>query len=168
MPRIDEHGRRGISPLTTWHSQGGLLLISFTWGMSYVVPGDYRIAFSEVFPENLGSGPMPMPMWGWGLALIITALLAFASERLIRRFKTQAWLWHLGYGAHMVLSGIYAALAVAALLQAMSEIEGPWTSGSFWGNVVSAVSRTVLWGYIAYLHSTYARLPRPSGLEMKG
>ena len=159
---MTEHHTRGISPLTTWHSQSGLLLISFTWGLSYMVPGDYRIAFSEVFPDNLDDGPVPMGVWG--VALVLTATLAFLSERLVTRRKVSAWMWSMGWGAHMVLSGIYAALAIAALLQALSEIEGSWTSGSFWGNVISAISRTVLWGYIAYLHSTYARLPRPSGL----
>lgn len=151
--------KRGISPLTTWHSQSGLLLISFTWGVSYVVPERDRIPFSEVFPSNLNAAGLPMPIWG--ILLIAFAAAAFIAERAISRARGGHPLaWRIGYGAHMALTGVYGSLAVSALFESLSQCQGSWLEPSLWGNIISSVSRTVLWGYIGYLHSTFARLPR--------
>lgn len=152
--------RRTASPLTTWHSQSGLLWISWTWGLSYLVPARDRIAFSEVYPHLAG------PMWMWGVGLIIAATIALISERVIRTTRKRPWSW--AWGGHMVLAGIYSTLAAAALLQALGEVHGTPLGWGFWGNVISAISRTVLWGYIGYLHSTYARLPRIPWKEESG
>lgn len=152
--------KRGISPLTTWHSQSGLLLISASWGLSYLVPEKYRVPFSEVFPSRLL--PFGLPMQFWGAVLVVFAVAAFVSERVIahtRRAHDVAW--KVGYGSHMALTATYGTLAFAAIFESIGQVNEPtWTWG-WWGQGVSAISRTVLWGYIAYLHSTYARLPRP-------
>lgn len=153
--------KRGISPLTTWHSQGGLLLISFTWGMSYIIPSKYRIPFSEVFPNSLGT-----QMWAWGAALLVAATSAFVAERVVAHSKGKHSIaWRAGYGSHMVLAAVYITLAVCALVEGAKQIHGPALSWPFWGLVLSAVSRPVLWGYIGYLHTTYARLPHPQGVK---
>lgn len=155
--------KRGISALTTWHSQTGLLLISFWWGASYIVPPDDRIPFSEVFPDNLRHSFVPM--WVWGVVLIVTAMVAWGAERVINRSRAvHSFAWRCGWISHALLAGAYGTLALAALIQSFSEVSGGLNTFHFWGNVISSVSRTVLWGFIAYLHSTYARLPRPAGV----
>lgn len=159
--RTDMPYKRGISPLTTWHSQSGLLLISATWGISYMVPAEDRVPFSEVFPASLSRG-MGLPMQVWGAVLLIAAVAAFVSERVIAHTRRgHPIAWRVGYGSHMALTAAYGALAVAAVVQASSEIHGSPLTAAWYGQLVSAISRTVLWGYISYLHSTYARLPRP-------
>lgn len=151
--------KRGISPLTTWHSQSGLLLISATWGVSYMVPKNARVSFSEVFPDTLARLGLPMAVWG--VLLVVFAAAAFTAERLIAHTRRgHPVAWRVGYGAHMALTAIYGGLATAALFQGISEVSAHPFEWVWWGQVASTVSRTVLWGYIAYLHSTYARLPR--------
>jgi hypothetical protein len=182
--------KRGISPLTTWHSQGGVLMISFSWGASYLVPASDRIAFSEVFPESIMANIIPK-MWVWGLLLCIPALLAFLAERqinrdpipvlrhdpdqrvlpllwlrirgagrdLLRRVRKGAWLAVLT--GHITLAGVFSALACAALAQGIEEVAHLHAGWHMMLGMVSALSRPILWGYIGYLHSTYARLPKP-------
>lgn len=152
--------RSGIPPLTTWHGQQGLLFLSFAWGLSYIVPADRQPRFAGV----LGQGPIPM--WGWGLALIVAALVAYGTK-VRSAYKSSSWLWPANYGAHMVLAGIYAAQATASMIDTLNDINEPPTSMFFWGNIVSTISRGLLWGFIAYMHSTYARLPRPVRAEVE-
>lgn len=152
--------KRGISPLTTWHSQSGLLLISASWGVSYMVPPQYRVPFSEVFPTTLIS--LGLPMQVWGTLLLIFACTAFVSERVIAHtLRGHPISWRVGYASHMALTTIYGTLATSAVFEGMAQVDTPMFSAGWFGQVVSASSRTVLWGYIAYLHSTYARLPKP-------
>jgi hypothetical protein len=151
--------KRALSTLTTWHSQNGLLLISFTWGASYLVPERLRITFSEVFPTALAVGRLPM--WCWGTVLVMAAAVAYLMDlRITRHPPPHRWAWPAAWGAHMMLAGTYITLSACALAEGVTQIHGPPTSVLFWGGVVSAASRPVLWGYIGYLHSTYARLPR--------
>jgi len=153
--------KRGISPLTTWHSQAGLLLISASWGLSYLVPNNLRIPFSEVYPQRVMNHTFAPSMHWWGGILFITAFLALLFERVIASSQTAhraAWL--IVVGSHTVLATAYATLGFAALWQAALEVHS-WPHAPFWGGAVSSVSRTVLWAYIGYLHTTYARLPRP-------
>lgn len=148
---------RGVSPLTTWHSQGGLLLISATWGLSYMTSDKDRVRFAEVFPDTITAHRG----W-WGLSLVICCAAAYKAERVMNKDqKPHPWAWRTGYTAHMALAGIYCALAMCALLQGFNEIHGAWHSWHLYGNIASSVSRPVLWGYIGYLHTTYARLPTP-------
>lgn len=151
-----EEWRKAISPMTTWHRQSGLLWISWTWGASYVVPERDRVPFAEVFPHVLASALLPM--WGWGLILLVAATCALIAEQLLRH--THLRPWSLAWGGHIVLAGTYGTLAVAALAQAVMEISGSPLHFHFWGGVISAASRTVLWGMVAFFHSTYARIGR--------
>lgn len=157
QPPDDSHWIR--SPMTTRHSQATLLLVSFTWGLSYCMPPAQRIPFSEVFPFDLTRWSS-VPMWGWGAALLFFAAVAFMGERIIlERGPGSATGWRASFMAHTFLVGIYGTLAVAALAQGISEIQVAHSPAV---GLISALSRPVLWSYIAYLHLTYARLPRPA------
>lgn len=153
---------RTRNPITVAHSQRGLLWVSFTWGASYIIPEQHRIPFSEVFPAPLAHSGVPM--WGWGVLLLASAVTALISERLVARTRNpQSRAWRAAWISHMVLAGIYGALVFGSLVQGLSEVDT--TSHTWWADgmlcVVSALSRPVLWGYIAYQHSTYARMPGP-------
>lgn len=156
------HHQSQLSALTTWHSQSGLLAISATWGLSYLMPPRYRIPFSEVFPPTVVHSALGH-MWIWGLLLLIPALLALSIEQVATRRQTSSpRLWRAVFGSHILLSAIYFMLAVGALVSGLRQV--PWeadTSWTCWAALASAVSRPVLWGYIGYLHSTFARLPAP-------
>src|ERR1700752_1760592 len=110
--------RRGISPVTTFHNQTGLLLISFTWGLSYMMPGKYRVPFSEVFPDILGSDTA---MRWWGLVLVVFATTALVAERVCDRwYPFQAkflpgWWWRTVWFSHLVLAAAYAILSASAI-----------------------------------------------------
>lgn len=142
--------KRAMSPLTTWHSQAGLLWISWTWGLSYVVPPRCRIPFAEVFPNSI-----VFPMWVWGALMLAGATVSLIAERVLRH--TSCRPWHCAWAGHALLAATYFSLALGALVQGLAEISAfHFAAGSF----ISAISRPVLWGYVGYLHTTYARLPR--------
>jgi len=123
-----------------------------------MVPQDYRIPFSEVFPHPIVTSILPM--WAWGLILLIPAALAFAFEQRLSFTGRERKSWRIVYGSHMVLAATYIALSACALLQGIGEITwSPWNLAL--GNILSAISRPVLWGYVGYLHTTYARMPIP-------
>lgn len=150
--------RRTFAPLTTWHSQTGLLLISFTWGASYAIPAPDRVQFSEVFPIPTAG---VLPMWVWGTVMLVAAAVAYAAEWRLRRNPSSRPSWASAWGGHMVLSAVYFTLAAASFVEGFSEIStAPHVLHGLFA-VISAISRPVLWGYIGYLHTTYARLPRP-------
>lgn len=116
-----------------------------------------RISFAEVFPyastNHRGL---------WGLALVVFCIAAYWAGRVMNRdLLPHPWAWRTGYVSHMALAGIYCALATCALLQGIHEISGSWQHWHLYGNIASSISRPVLWGYIGYLHTTYARLPTP-------
>lgn len=148
-------GRHWVrSPLATRHSQTALLLVSFAWGMSYLMPRHRRISWSEVFPEDANL----VPMWAYGVALIGMALAALVGERLIMRAQLARTGWRCSFFAHSALFAIYATLALSAMLHGFREAGAiGWSAAG----VISALSRPVLWGYVGYLHLTYARLPSP-------
>lgn len=150
----------GIPPVTTWHSQQGLLYVSAFWGLSYLIPPVTPPRFAEI----LGAGPISM--FGWGIILILATLVAYGTKEIGSRCSSPGWVWSLNYGSHMVLGGVYAAQAVSSLIEGLGEINTPPTTMAFWGNVISSVGRTLLWGFLSYLHSTYARLPRPAAVEV--
>lgn len=161
QPRPDETGAHWVrNPVTTRHSQTALLLVTIAWGMSYCMPLPLRIPFSEVYPPNLSSLSQ-VPLWGYGAAMLFSALLALAGERMIlisllRKDATGRIGWRMSIFAHMCLCALYATLACAALLVGLHEAH--WMAAG----LISAASRPILWGYISYLHWTYARLPIPS------
>lgn len=146
---------RNVAPMTTWHSQASFLWIAWTWGLSYCFPPHDRVPFAEVFPDDLARAHLPM--WGWGSLLVIGATIALVSEITLRYTRYRPWGW--AHGGHMLLAGTYITLALAAALQSFSEFTwgGPVHDA---GDVISAVSRTVLWGVIGLVHTTYARMPR--------
>jgi hypothetical protein len=157
--------RRGMSPLTTWHSQNGLLLVSLTWGGSYLIPAADRIPFSEVFPSPMSHSIFP-EMWLWGLLLFVPALIALVADLVLKRGNGDSKrAWFVALGGHYVLSGIYASLTVGAAFEGFSEIHYAWSWHTA-AAMVSAISRPILWGLIAYLHTTYARLPKPVSEEL--
>lgn len=146
---------RAISPLTTWHSQGGLLLISFTWGISYLIPPSHRVPFAEVFPTTLSNVPMQL----MGAIMVVCAVVAYVAEKLISRRRTSHYVaWRVGYLSHMVLAATYLTLALGALGEGLIQ----WEDQTHWwgGTLITAISRPVLWAYVGYLHTTFARLPR--------
>lgn len=147
------------SPLTTRQSQTAILFVSLTWGLSYAMPTNLRIEFSEVFPRSLEHWSS-IPMWGWGAAMLTSALLALVGERLIlgsvvSHRQPSKFGWRLSIAAHTALAAIYATLCVAAAVTGMRETHMQAAA------IISAVSRPVLWGYISFLHMTYSRLPDP-------
>jgi hypothetical protein len=152
--------RRALPPLTTWHSQNGLLLVSYFWGLSYLMPPGDRIAFAEVFPERIAAALLPQ-MWAWGILLLVPALGALIGDRVMaHRHGATNWPWRLSLYGHTLLCAVYGTLTFLALIQGAEEIR--WHSlGQFIAALLSALSRPVLWGFITYQHSTYARLPRP-------
>lgn len=150
----DSHWVR--SPLTIRNSQITLLLVSFTWGLSYVMPPKQRVTFSEVFPPDLEkwSG---VPMWAVGTAMLFGAAMALGGEHLILRNPRQSQLgWGLSVLSHTWLCGIYFTLAIAAAATSLPQAH--WTLPG----MVSAASRPVLWAYIGNLHLGFANLPRPA------
>lgn len=156
LPPDDSHWIR--SPLTTRHSQATLLLVSFAWGLSYCMPANLRIPFSEVFPPDLTRWSA-IPMWGWGAMLLISATFAFMGERIIlERGSGSNAGWRASFLSHTMLVAVYSTLAIAALTQGWLQVAAVHFTAAA---IISAISRPVLWGYIAYLHLTYARLPRP-------
>jgi hypothetical protein len=152
----DSHWKK--SPMTTRHSQAGLLVVSVTWGLSYMMPVRLRVPFSEVFPATLTRWST-VPMWGWGLDIFVSAVVALVGERVIMEARGRTrWAWAMSFIAHAILCATYVTLGVAALVEAMTEAgQMNWVFAS----IVSALSRTVLWCFIAYQHYTYATLPRP-------
>jgi succinate dehydrogenase hydrophobic anchor subunit len=153
----DQHWYR--SPITTRHSQTALLLVSFTWGLSYCLPERLRISFSEVYPADLTKWAS-LPRWTVGAALLLAATHALIGERVIIKGSLHNRIgWHLSFLSHAVLFTIYATLAIGAIISGL--LQAHWQIGP----VISAISRPVLWGYIAYLHLTYARLPPPEKVK---
>jgi hypothetical protein len=153
------------NPITTRHSQTALLMVSFFWGLSYVMPVNLRIPFSEVFPPSVGEFSQ-IPMWGWGAAMLFAALAAIAGERmilisLVQKTGPAQFGWRLSIFSHTVLVAVYATLAIGALITGFPETHAQAAG------LISAISRPVLWGYIAYLHLTYARLPTPVRIKRK-
>jgi hypothetical protein len=148
-------GTRHLSSVTTWHSQASLLWISWTWGVSYIVPPADRIPFALLYPDVLKW----CPMWIWGAILLLGATISLASERILRHSHYRPWLW--ATRGHMLLAGTYISLGAAATLQMAQEISGPVGSWHWCGNVISAPARTVLWVVIGYFHITYARMAKP-------
>lgn len=145
--------RQLLTPLTTWHTQSGLLLISWTWGLSYLVPPHERIAFSEVFPAFPAHADVPM--WAWGVLMLGSASVALVAERVITHADgDHPVAWRAAWVAHALLAGCYMTLAFAAL------VTGGMQAHSV-NQAVTAISRPVLWGYIGYLHITFANLRRP-------
>lgn len=95
-------------------------------------------------------------MWGYGAMLLGSAVVALAGERLILGADGVSRVgWRLSFFAHAMLCAVYFTLAIAALVTGFIEARGTFPG------LASAASRPVLWGYIGYLHVTYARLPRP-------
>ena len=155
-PRDESHWMR--KAVTTRHSQGTLLLVSLFWGLSYCMPPGQRIIFSEVFPDTLAKHSQ-VPMWGWGVTLLVAAIAALIGERAILAANGQTRFgWRLSFISHTILAGVYFTLSVSSLEVGVMQVAGMhWIAPA----IISAVSRPVLWSYIAYLHVTYARLPRP-------
>lgn len=145
------------TPMTTRHSQIGVLLVSFTWGLSYCMPESQRVAFSEVYPPDLSKWSF-LPMWGWGVMMLCSAACAFFGERMILANGVSRMGWGMSFASHAMLTSIYATLAVAALVTGAQESAAMHWQGSA---VLSALSRPVLWLLISFLHLTYARLPHP-------
>jgi hypothetical protein len=147
------------TPLTTRISQSSLLLVTLFWGASYCIPTKLRVPFSEVFPPSLEHHSQ-VPMWGWGAAMVLSALMALIGERLILAAavtnREPSYLgWRMSMWAHRLLAGIYFALLAGALVTGIAQ------AGWSFAGLISAVSRPVLWGYIALMHVTYSRLPSP-------
>lgn len=160
--------RSGLSSLATWHSQTGLLLISATWGLSYTMPAQYRIPFSEVFPPNMTDSVLSR-MWIWGALMLLPSTGGLIAEQLVSRFRSMQnnkWVWRWIIGAHIGLAAIYFGLATGALFAGFSQIPGSdYPHPGFWAGAISAISRPVLWSYIGYLHTTFARLPAPEDVH---
>lgn len=153
------------SPMTTRHSQTSILLVSLTWGLSYCMPPSLRVSFSEVFPPSLERWSS-IPMWGWGIAMLFAAVSALIGEQLILkavvgRREPSRFGWRLSIFAHTCLAAIYFTLTIAALVSGIREAH--WQAAA----IISAISRPVLWGYIAYLHVTYSKLPSPYAPRVK-
>lgn len=147
------------TPLTTRVSQTSLLLVSLSWGISYCIPEQLRVSFSEVYPPSLTKHTQ-VPMWCWGALMIVAAVMALVGERMIlakavSQREPSYVGWHMSVIAHIVLAAIYFTLLCGALVTGFVE-----SAGSFPG-IVSALSRPILWGYIAAMHVTYSRLPSP-------
>jgi hypothetical protein len=151
-----------MTPMTTWHTQTGLLVISWTWGLSYLTPPGDRIAFSEVFPPEL-QGPTSMRLWGG--AMVILATLALVAERRINSSDgTHPVAWRLAWTAHAGLAGVYMTLALGALVSGWAELATTYPQWGGWRELygcITAASRPALWAYIGYLHITFANLRRP-------
>jgi hypothetical protein len=162
--------RSGLSSLATWHSQTGLLLVSMTWGLSYMMPAQYRISFSEVFPPNITDSILSR-MWIWGLLMVLPSATGLIAEQIMthsRRMLYSKWLWGWVIAAHVGLSAIYFGLACGALFAGFNQIPGAdYPHPAFWAGVISAISRPVLWGVLGYLHTTFARLPIPEPIEVQ-
>lgn len=129
-----------------------LLLVSLAWGLGYCVPGVLRIPFAEVFPPAVERWSF-ISMRGWGVILLVFAVLAIWAEQL--SLRGQKWAAHLLFMAHAMLAGTYTALAAGALYTGL--LEAHWQVPG----LLSSASRPLLWLLIAWLHTTYARLPTP-------
>lgn len=144
------------TPLMIRNSQTALLLVSFTWGLSYVMPSNLRIAFSEVFPPDLTRWSY-IPMWGYGAIMLGGAVFALLGEHIILTSPRQSRFgWLVSFLAHTALVGTYWTLAVGAVAQGLPESH--WTAAGLF----SALSRPVLWWFIGYLHLGFATLPQPA------
>lgn len=145
----------------TRHPQNGLLLVSLTWGLGYLMPKEGRLKFSEVFPGVIYHSGLGQ-MWAWGLALLVPSILALVAGLIVYKARGQGWVrsaWKVVNSCHTVLAAVFFTLAFTAFVQALYGLqnENPMTL-RFWEMATSGLSRPVLWGYIGYLHSTYARL----------
>lgn len=159
--------RRELPALATWHSQNGLLVVAYLWGMSYLIPEHDRIAFSEVYPVV---GHIMPAMWVWGWMLVLPATLALFADVTLRLSKgRQTWSYDLAFIGHLMLASVYVALAVSALIEGLGQVTlSCFPHGHFWGQLISALSRPALWSLITYLHVKFARLPRPYRQEDNG
>jgi hypothetical protein len=154
------------TPAITRHAQGGLLVVTMAWGLNYMVPPTSRVEFAQsMFPSVLSTSSQ-VPIFVWGLIIVVCALAGALGERLIRGSLEEAvpdtGQARFGFGlslvAHVLLASIFFMLGLALLLtglQVAHEMQYTVTS------VVSAFARPILWGYIGWLHHTYARLPNP-------
>jgi hypothetical protein len=146
------------SPITTRHSQGSLLLVSFTWGLSYVMPSNQRVPWSEVFPPDLTQWSA-IPVWGYGILMLSGALVASFGENLIRNTTQGRLGWHLSFLSHALLCAVYYTLALSAMVYGIKQA---LQMNAEVAAIISALSRPVLWGFVGYLHLTYAQLPAPA------
>jgi hypothetical protein len=147
------------SPITTRHSQVGLLLVTLLWGLSYCMPTGLRIVWSEVFPPDLERWSF-IPMWGYGAGMVAGCITALSGERMILSANGLSRAgWFFSFLAHTVLCAIYFTLAVAALVYGIREVgqTGVWSAAA----IISALSRPGLWIFIGHQHLGYARLPPP-------
>lgn len=154
---------RMVTPPKVRQMQFVLLSISLTWGASYLMPPNKRIPFSEVFPEKLATASL-LPMWGWGAIMVCAATIGIIAEAALRNdpVKHRRAMW-TSAATHNVLFVVYGTLAIAALATAVTEIDWSWPA--VLPNVVSAVSRTFLWGGISFLHHLFANQPKPQREE---
>lgn len=130
-----------------------LLMVSLAWGLGYCVPEQLRIPFAEVFPPAVQQWSF-ITMRGWGVMLLVCASTALLSEHLL--LSGNRWAAQTLFLAHTLLAGIYSALAAGALYTGFAE-QSHWAIPG----MLSACSRPLLWSLIAWLHSTYARIPLP-------
>lgn len=136
-----------------------LLSISLTWGLSYLMPEDKRVPFSEVFPNKLATASL-LPMWAWGAIMVGAAAVGITAEVLLRNdpVSNRRAMWTSSI-THNVLFVVYLILALAAFGTAMTQVDWHWPD--VLPNVVSASSRSVLWASIAFLHHLFANQPKP-------
>lgn len=139
--------------------QFALLSISLTWGLSYLMPTDKRIAFSEVFPDKLATASL-IPMWAWGAIMVCSAAVGITAEAMMRNdpVEHRCAMWASSI-THHILFVVYGTLALAAFSTGITQVG--WHSPDVLPNAVSAVSRPVLWGVISFLHHLFANQPKP-------
>ena len=101
-----------------------------------------------------------------GAAMLGSAVFALLGERLIvdslvdgiNGSPAGRFGWRLSIACHGLLFSIYATLAVACLVTGFNQCHA---NNFAVASIISGVSRPVLWGYISFLHLSYARLPTP-------
>lgn len=147
------------SPVTTRHSQLGLLLVTLCWGLGYCMPANLRIAWSEVFPPDLEKWSI-VPMWGYGAGMVAGCVVALSGERMILSANGMSRMgWFCSFLAHALLCSIYFTLCIAALVYGIRQAQSFAFAAA---SDISSLSRPGLWFYIGYLHLSYARLPPPA------
>jgi hypothetical protein len=138
------------TPLRTAHTQFAVLLTSFFWGLSCLVPsmpGAQQALYEHLIIYRY------VPIFTWGTIMLLAVAMAVAGEQVLvrthRRGQKVGW-WLSGTG-HTVLFFVYGIFAIAALV-------GGIAKAPTWEAAMAAVSRPMLWGLLSYLHLTYSVL----------